>query len=52
MLSKLNLEHIVFLDIETVPEEENWKLLSKKTQGLFEQKTQYKGMVDFGRCEP
>ncbi len=31
-----NLNNILFLDIETVPEEENWKLLSKKTQELFD----------------
>ena len=42
-----NLNNILFLDIETVPEEENWKLLSKKTQALFEQKTQYQRKDEF-----
>ena len=42
-----NLNNILFLDIETVPEEENWKLLSKKTQELFEQKTQYQRKDEF-----
>ena len=42
-----NLNNILFLDIETVPEEENWKLLSKKTQELFEQKTKYQRKDEF-----
>lgn len=42
-----NLNNILFLDIETVPEEENWNLLSKKTQELFEQKTQYQRKDEF-----
>ncbi len=42
-----NLNNILFLDIETVPEEENWKILSKKTQELFEQKTQYQRKDEF-----
>jgi hypothetical protein len=36
-----NLNDILFLDIETVPQEENWSSLSKITQELFEKKTQY-----------
>ncbi|PQB08257.1 3'-5' exonuclease [Polaribacter filamentus] len=36
-----NINDILFLDIETVPQEENWSLLSKSTQELFEKKTQY-----------
>ena len=35
------LNNILFLDIETVPQKENWNSLSKTTQVLFEQKTQY-----------
>ena len=42
-----NLNNILFLDIETVPEEENWKLLSKNSQELFEQKTQYQRKDEF-----
>ena len=38
---KINLKEILFLDIETVPEFENWKDLSKETQELFDKKTQY-----------
>tara|TARA_R110001592_G_scaffold120499_7_gene324837 strand:+ start:2625 stop:3341 length:717 start_codon:yes stop_codon:yes gene_type:complete len=36
-----NINDILFLDIETVPQEEKWSLLSKSTQELFEKKTQY-----------
>ena len=38
---KINLKEILFLDIETVPEFENWKDLSKEAQELFDKKTQY-----------
>ena len=31
----------MFLDIETVPQEENWNAVSEKTKTLFEQKTAY-----------
>ena len=41
MLSKLNLEHIVFLDIETVPEVQNFTDLSADKQELWTQKSQY-----------
>ena len=37
----VKLNDILFLDIETVPQEENWGLLSKETQALFEKKTHY-----------
>jgi uncharacterized protein YprB with RNaseH-like and TPR domain len=37
----VNLENILFLDIETVPEKENWNEVSETTQRLFEQKTAY-----------
>jgi uncharacterized protein YprB with RNaseH-like and TPR domain len=37
----INLENILFLDIETVPEKENWNEVSETTQKLFEQKTAY-----------
>jgi uncharacterized protein YprB with RNaseH-like and TPR domain len=37
----INLESILFLDIETVPEKENWHEISETTQKLFEQKTAY-----------
>ena len=41
MIDKLNLEHILFLDIETVPCEENYNALDPEWQQLWEQKTQY-----------
>ncbi|MBL4644018.1 MAG: 3'-5' exonuclease [Flavobacteriaceae bacterium] len=37
----INLENILFLDIETVPENQNWNEVSANTQKLFEQKTAY-----------
>ena len=37
----LKLENVLFLDIETVPQEEFWSKVSKNTQQLFEQKTAY-----------
>jgi uncharacterized protein YprB with RNaseH-like and TPR domain len=42
-----HLTNLLFLDIETVPEEENWNLLSKNSQELFEQKTQYQRKDEF-----
>lgn len=36
-----NLENILFLDIETVPQEKNWNQLSETNKELFEQKTAY-----------
>ncbi|RNC92191.1 MAG: 3'-5' exonuclease [Allomuricauda sp.] len=41
MLKKLNLEHILFLDIETIPEEEHFESLSSDKQSLWELKSQY-----------
>ena len=43
----IKLEDILFLDIETVPQKENWKELSKETQALFEKKTQYQRKEEF-----
>ena len=37
----INLENILFLDIETVPQLENWDLVSEEKQVLFEDKTKY-----------
>ena len=34
MISKLNLENILFLDIETVPETENFSDVDQTTQDL------------------
>jgi hypothetical protein len=41
MISKLNLEHILFLDIETVPETQYFSDLEKTKQELWELKSQY-----------
>ena len=41
MNTKLNFENILFLDIETVPETENFSELSEEKQELFAQKTAY-----------
>ncbi|MCL7752813.1 3'-5' exonuclease [Polaribacter sp. Z022] len=43
----IKLNDILFLDIETVPQNENWNLLSKETQELFENKTKYQRKDDF-----
>ncbi|HEX8563884.1 MAG TPA: 3'-5' exonuclease [Flavobacterium sp.] len=41
MIDKLNLENILFLDIETVPVEANFELLDEEMKQLWEHKTQY-----------
>lgn len=47
MISKLNLETILFLDIETVPEVEHFSDLSSEKQDLWAQKSQYQRKEDF-----
>lgn len=47
MLQKVNLEHIVFLDIETVPEYELYNELSDEKKELWESKTAYQRKEDF-----
>ncbi|WP_299223711.1 3'-5' exonuclease [uncultured Psychroserpens sp.] len=47
MISKLNLEHILFLDIETVPETEHFSDLDNTKQQLWELKTQYQRRDEF-----
>lgn len=42
MIDKLHLENILFLDIETVPEHENFQELDSNMQELFDTKTAYK----------
>ncbi len=41
MIQKIPLDHILFLDIETVPLEENFNALDDDMKQLWEQKTQY-----------
>ena len=47
MLHKLNLAHILFLDIETVPEYPNYEDLDSEEQQLWEQKTTYQRKDEF-----
>lgn len=47
MLYKLNLEHILFLDIETVPQQQHFTDLDETAQLLWEQKTQYQRKDEF-----
>ena len=47
MLNKVNLEDILFLDIETVPLFENYQELSQTEQDLWEEKTKYQRKEDF-----
>ena len=43
---KINIENILFLDIETVPQYEDWDDVSENIQTLFEQKTAYQRKDD------
>ena len=47
MIEKVNLNNILFLDIETVPEEENYNSLDAEMQSLWDLKTQYQRKDDF-----
>ena len=47
MLNKMNPEHILFLDIETVPQFEKHDQLDPIAQELWEQKTKYQRKDDF-----
>ncbi|ESU24251.1 DNA polymerase elongation subunit, 3'-5' exonuclease [Flavobacterium enshiense DK69] len=47
MIEKINLENILFLDIETVPEEEHFSSLDETKQSLFDLKTKYQRKDDF-----
>lgn len=47
MLNKIPLENILFLDIETVPELENYTDLSEEKQQLFTDKTAYQRREDY-----
>jgi uncharacterized protein YprB with RNaseH-like and TPR domain len=42
----IKINDILFLDIETVPQEENWNLLSKEQQELYSKKTKYQRKED------
>lgn len=47
MITKLKLENILFLDIETVPEQASFGELSDEKKTLFELKTQYQRKDEF-----
>lgn len=47
MLKKIDLEHILFLDLETVPEFEQFQELDETTRQLWELKTQYQRKDEF-----
>ncbi len=47
MLQKINLEHILFLDIETVPEQPSFNDLDEDKKALWEHKSQYQRKDDF-----
>lgn len=47
MLHRLSLEHILFLDIETVPEQEDFDKLSEEMKILWEDKTRYQRKDEF-----
>ena len=47
MISKINLENILFLDIETVPEHQYFSDLDEDKQALWENKSQYQRKEDY-----
>ncbi len=47
MLKRMNLEHILFLDIETVPRYPDYNDLDETSKQLWEQKTKYQRKEDF-----
>ncbi|MEM1258793.1 MAG: 3'-5' exonuclease, partial [Bacteroidota bacterium] len=51
MLTKMNLEHILFLDIETVPEKPSFNELTEEKQQLWEQKSKYQRKEEYSAAE-
>lgn len=51
MYSNFKLEHVLFLDIETVPIHENYEDLSEELQELYAKKTKYQRKDDFTASE-
>ena len=47
MLKKIQLQNILFLDIETVPQHEKWGEVSAEMQELYTAKTQYQRKEEF-----
>lgn len=51
MLQKLNLENILFLDIESVPQKANFNELDDEYKALWEQKSKYQRKEEFSAEE-
>ena len=51
MIEKIRLDNILFLDIETVPLEENFNALDDEMKQLWEQKTQYQRKEEYSAEE-
>ncbi|MEO9952416.1 3'-5' exonuclease [Nonlabens sp.] len=51
MIAKLSLENILFLDIETVPQQESFDLLDPIDQHLYADKTKYQRKEEFSPAE-
>ena len=51
MVKRINLEHILFLDIETVPQFLDFDHLDATAQLLYEQKTQYQRKEEYTAAE-
>jgi len=51
METKINLKHILFLDIETVPEKRSFSEVSDLKQNLFAEKTKYQRKDEFSAEE-
>lgn len=51
MIKRINLEHILFLDIETVPQHQYFTELDDTSKALWEQKSQYQRKEDFSAEE-
>jgi uncharacterized protein YprB with RNaseH-like and TPR domain len=47
----VKLNDVLFLDIETVPQEDSWQKLSKETQELYTKKTEYQRKDEFTASE-
>ena len=51
MIKRLNLEYILFLDIETVPQNQHFDDLDDASKALWEQKSKYQRKEDFSAEE-
>ncbi|NER13141.1 3'-5' exonuclease [Leptobacterium flavescens] len=51
MIQKINLEHLLFLDIETVPEKENYEQLDDTAKELWDLKSAYQRKDEYTASE-